>query len=170
MTLAERAHIDAVRNSIPMPDGNTLLQKIIPKSEISNYTNGEFTKIGGFVSTAKDAKHLNTFEDVYQGMRLDYSINGAQPFNLSDGSFGVIRYKIPTPNLTVPKIPEVPGDLPYTGNGFTGGTNGKLGVPEWKSQYQTPNEGAELWEVFSDGSEIIIAKFSTAQNKFLKVP
>ncbi|MFV8333534.1 fibronectin type III domain-containing protein [Flavobacterium sp. GSP14] len=170
MTIAEKAHIDAIRNSIPIPDGNTLLQKVIPKNQIQSFIdvpNDNFRKIGGFVSTAKDAKHLNTFEDVYQGMRLDYP--GTQ-FNLSDGSFGVIRYKTPNPNLTVPKLPEVTGDLPYTGNGFTGGNNGKLGAPEWKSPYNTPNEGSELWEVFSDGTEVLKAKFSTAQNKFIPVP
>jgi hypothetical protein len=170
MTIAEKAHIDAIRNSIPIPDGNTLLQKVIPKNQIQSFIdvpNDNFRKVGGFVSTAKDAKHLNTFEDVYQGMRLDYP--GTQ-FNLSDGSFGVIRYKTPNPNLTVPKLPEVTGDLPYTGNGFTGGNNGKLGAPEWKSPYNTPNEGSELWEVFSDGTEVLKAKFSTAQNKFIPVP
>ncbi|MFC4263899.1 hypothetical protein ACFOWM_13480 [Ferruginibacter yonginensis] len=170
MTIVEKAHIDAIRNSIPIPDGNTLLQKVIPKNQIQSFIdvpNDNFRKVGGFVSTAKDAKHLNTFEDVYQGMRLDYP--GTQ-FNLSDGSFGVIRYKTPTPNLTVPKLPEVTGDLPYTGNGFTGGNNGKLGTPEWKPPYNTPTEGSELWEVFSDGTEVLRAKISTAQNKFIPVP
>jgi hypothetical protein len=27
-----------------------------------------------------------------------------------------------------------------------------------------------LWEVFSDGTEVLKAKFSTAQNKFIPVP
>jgi len=60
--------------------------------------------------------------------------------------------------------------LPYTGNGFTGGNNGKLGVPEWKSPYNTLNDGAELYEVFSDGTEILRARFSLAQNKFISIP
>lgn len=169
MTIAERANIDAIRNSIPIPDGNTLLQKVIPKSQISKYTSGEYTQIGGFVSTAKDAKHLNTFEDVYQGMRLDYP--GTQ-FNLTDGSCGVIRYKTPTPNLDVPKLKGTPDDapLPFTGNGFTGGNNGKLGTPEWKSPFNTPTDGAELYELFSDGTEILQARFSSAQNKFIPIP
>jgi len=104
---------------------------------------------------------------VYQGMRLDYP---GTLFNLTDGSFGVIRYKTTNPNLSVPKIPDIMGDLPYTGNGFTGGNNGKLGVPEWKSPLNTPTEGSELWEVFSDGTEVLKGKFSIVQNKFIPVP
>ncbi|MBS1638037.1 MAG: hypothetical protein JST26_19140 [Bacteroidetes bacterium] len=166
MSPTEMAKIDAIRNSIPVPDGNTILQKVIPKSDISKYTSGAYTQIGGFISTAKDSKHLNTFEDIYYGMRLDYPNT---KFSISDGSCGVIRYKTPNPSLTVPKLPETTGDLPFTGNGFTGGNNGTLGVPEWKSNYLTPQDGAELWEVFSDGSEKLRATFSSAQNKFIPV-
>ena len=171
MSALEMSKIDAVRNSIPTPDGNTLLQKVIPKADIQKYLDGSYTQIGGFVTTAKDAKHLSTFEDIYHGMRLDYVIgNGTQPFKLSDGSFGVIRYKTPNPNAIVPKLPNEVGDFPYTGNGFTGGNNGKLGVPEWKTPYNTPVDGAELWEVTSDGTETLKAVFNLNQNKFISVP
>jgi hypothetical protein len=46
----------------------------------------------------------------------------------------------------------------------------QLRTTKWKSPFNTPNEGAELWEVFADGSEILIAKFSASQNKFILVP
>jgi hypothetical protein len=161
MTNLERSEIDLIRNSIPIPDGNTILQKVIPKSDIAKYTSGQYTQVGGFVSTAKDTKHLNTFEDIYQGMRLDYENT---VFRLSDGSCGVIRYKTTTPNMIIPKEP---GKFPYTGNGFTAGNNGRLGVSEWKSPYNTPIEGAELFEVFSDGTEVLRAIFSSSQNKFI---
>ncbi|MFO0321358.1 MAG: hypothetical protein ACK504_02910 [Bacteroidota bacterium] len=36
--------------------------------------------------------------------------------------------------------------------------------------FATPSDGAELWEVFSDGSEKLIARFSTSQNKFISEP
>jgi len=167
MTPLEQANINTIRNSIPLPDGNTILQKAIPKTDIQKYLDGTYNQIGGFVTTAKDAKHLTSFDDIYTGMRLDYP-NSA--YSLSDGSCGVIRYKTTTPNATVPKLPEVAGDAPYTGNGFTGGNNGKLGVPEWKTPYNTPTDGAELWEVASDGSETLRAVFNAAQNKFIAVP
>lgn len=67
-------------------------------------------------------------------------------------------------------MPDINGEIPYTGNGFTGGNNGRIGVPEWKSPPNTPIDGAELWEVFSDGSEILRARFSDVQNKFIPIP
>ncbi|CAM1367288.1 conserved exported hypothetical protein [Tenacibaculum litoreum] len=167
MSAVEMSKIDAIRNEIPLPDGNTILQKVLPKKDIQKYLDGDYSAVGGFVTTAKDAKHLSNFEDVFYGMRLDY--NGTL-FNLSDGSFGVIRYKTLTPNASVPKLPTTSGQAPYTGNGFTGGNNGRLGVPEWKTPYNTPNEGAELWEVSSDGTETLRAVFNSKENRFIELP
>jgi hypothetical protein len=60
--------------------------------------------------------------------------------------------------------------MPFTGHGFTSGNNGLLGVPEWKTGYLTPDNGAELWEVFSDGTEVLRAKFISAANQFVEIP
>lgn len=156
MTISQKIQIDNIRNSIPSPDGSTILQKVIPKSQIQKYLTGEYTQVGGFVSTAKDSKHLNTFEDIYYGMRLDYQLpDGSYAFSLADNSCGVIRYRTSNPNLEVPKLPETQGSPPFTGNGMTGGNNNRLGVPEWKSPYYTPEDGAELWEIFNDGTEVL---------------
>jgi len=102
----------------------------------------------------------------------DYS---GTKFSLSDGSCGVIRYKASdVSSITIPKSPSnggiVSDPMPFTGHGFTSGKNGLLGVPEWKSAYVIPKDGAELWEVFSDGSEFLRAKFSALDNKFIPVP
>ncbi|MGX1927882.1 fibronectin type III domain-containing protein [Flagellimonas sp. 2504JD4-2] len=169
MTPIEKGKIDAIRSEIPLPDGNTILQKAIPKADIAKYLRDTdpYYQVGGFVTTAKDAKHLSTFDDVYYGMRLDYD---GTAFNLSDGSFGVIRYKTPVPSAEVPRITGPKDKFPFTGNGFTSGNNGKLGVPEWKTPYNTPNDGAELWEVASDGTETIRAIFDSGQNRFIAVP
>ena len=173
MTPVERDKIDAIRNAIPMPDGNTILQKVIPKSDIQKYLSGQRNQIGGFITTAKDAKHLNTFEDLYYGVRLDIKLDdGTRLFKLNDGSCGVIRYRTPKPKAKVARVVDGVGkklELPYTGSGFTGGKKGRLGVPEWTTPRNTPNDGAELWEVFSDGREVLRAKFSKTQNIFIIV-
>ena len=166
MSKPEKLKIKAIRKAIPMPDGNTILQKVIPKSDIPKYLSGQYTQVGNFITTAKDAKHLTTFEDLYYGVRLNYP---KTKYNLSDGSCGVIRYKTPTPNAQIPRISGPKDKLPFTGHGFTSGNKGRLGVPEWKTPYNTPNDGAELWEVFSDGREVLRAKFSTTQNKFIEI-
>jgi len=168
--------INIIRNNIPMPDVNTIMQKVIPKGDIAKYTSGQYTQVGGFVSTARDAKHLNSYSDIYLGMRLDYQAsNGSYPFSLNDGSCGVIRYKTQgTGSMTIPLSPANGGDeianMPFTGHGFTSAENGMLGVPEWKSPYLTPQNGAELWEVYDNGTEVLRAVFSLTENKFIAIP
>ena len=63
-------------------------------------------------------------------------------------------------------------DTPYAGHGFTSGKQGRIGVPEFKFRnkfYAELNDGAELYEVFSDGREILKAIFSEKENKFISI-
>ncbi|WP_131248740.1 hypothetical protein [Aquimarina atlantica] len=158
----DKAIISAIRNSIPIPDGNTILQKVISKSDIEKYLDGTYNTVGGFITAAKDAKHLKTYEDIFYGMRLDYD---GSDFKLSDGSCGIIRYKVENPNLTIPQGAGI--SYPYTGNGFTSGNNGRLGVPELESPRYTPQHGDSMFRLMSDGSEKLIAKFDKDKNKFV---
>ncbi|PKV50783.1 TANFOR domain-containing protein [Aquimarina sp. MAR_2010_214] len=154
-----------IRNSIPMPDENTILQKVIPKDDLNKYLKaGGYTKVGGFITRAKDAKHLKTYEDIFHGMRLDYK---GSKFNLSDGYCIIIRYKAKKPNLAIPIGAGQP--YPYTGNGLTSGNNGRLGVPELKSSLETPDDGAGMFKQDSEGVETLIAVFSASENRFIKV-
>ncbi|HTF03857.1 MAG TPA: hypothetical protein VK826_07515, partial [Bacteroidia bacterium] len=169
---AELATMNAMRNTIPHPNAATIMQKAIPKSDIGKYLDGTYTSCRGFMSTAEDSKHLETFEDIYYGMRLDYT-NTA--FNLSDGSCGVIRFKAAnSASATIPKSVANQGtitnDMPFTGHGFTSGNNGRLGVPEWKmDNFALLENGAELWEVFSDGSEVLRGRYDKRILKFVAV-
>ncbi len=163
----DKAIISAIRNSIPIPDGNTILQKVISKSDIEKYLDGTYNTVGGFITAAKDAKHLKTYEDVFYGMRLDYESEKGPVFKLSDGSCGIIRYKVKNPNLTIPQGSGLP--YPYTGNGFTSGNHGRLGVPELESPRYTPQHGDPMLILMSDGSEKLIAKFDKDKNKFVSV-
>lgn len=43
-------------------------------------------------------------------------------------------------------------------------------MPEWSTPLNTPTDGAELWEVTSDGSETLRAVFNANQNKFITIP
>lgn len=57
-------------------------------------------------------------------------------------------------------------------HGFTSGKQGQLGVPEWhpgKKAVMTPEDGAELWEVFSDGREVLRGIYNTEVERFVKV-
>lgn len=172
LTSAERNLVNGIRNDIPQLTSNTILQKVIPKDDISKYLSGQYTQVRGYMTTAADAKHLNTFEDIYYGMRLDYS---ATSYSIADGSCGVIRFKaINASSAYIPKSPVNGGNIadafPFTGHGFTSGTNGRLGVPEWKMDgWAVMKEGSELWEIDSNGGEILKAIFSEALGKFVPV-
>jgi len=159
LTEAEKAKLARIRNAIPKPNANTLMQKVIPKDEINNYLRevNPYTTIGGFVTRASDAKHLKTYDDLYFGLRLDYINDGGKLMNfVEDGSCGVIRFKTEsTSELFIPREELLDNNkYPYTGHGFTSGKQGRIGVPEFKFRnefYAELNDGAELYEVFSDG-------------------
>lgn len=57
-------------------------------------------------------------------------------------------------------------------HGFTSGKQGQLGVPEWhpgKGVDMAIGDGAELWEVFSDGREVLRGIYNTEVERFVKV-
>ncbi len=156
LTAAENASINRIRSSLPKPNSASVMQKVIPKSEIEKYLNNtKGINARGYVTKAADAKHLETFEDLYNGLRLDYT---GTEFFVGDGSCGVIRF---TSQQTKTAVIPIGGtyakyDYPFTAHGFTAGKSERLGSPEW----HLPNniemeEGAELWEIFNDGSEIL---------------
>lgn len=167
--------LNSIRNNIPLPNATTLMQKVIPKSDIQKYLSGQYKSCKGFMSTAKDSKHLNNYNDIYYGMRLDYQ---GSAFSISDGSCGVIRFKAPNANTSI--VPRSSNNVlagvddapfPYTGHGFTSGTNGRLGVPEWKMNTfaDLQNGEAELYEVFSNGTEVLKARFNKQLGQFVPV-
>lgn len=172
LTEAEKAKLARIRNAIPKPNANTLMQKVIPKDAINNYLRevNPYTTIGGFVTRASDAKHLKTYDDLYFGLRFDYINDGGKLMNfVEDGSCGVIRFKTSSASDFVIPGKELLGSngYPYTAHGFTSGNNGRLGVPEWyvgKGKYATIEDGSELWEVYSNGQEVLRAVFKN--NKF----
>lgn len=164
--------INSIRNSIPQPNANTVMQKVIPQSDMSKYISGEYTSCKGYVTTAQDAKHLKTTEDIYYGMRLDYE---GTKFTPTDQSCGIIRFKANNASdAVIPRSSVNAGNAadgaPFTGHGFTAANNGRLAVPEWKKDnWFDLQDGAELWDVASDGTETLRAIFSKAQNKFIPV-
>lgn len=166
------AKINNIRNSIPNPDINTLMQKVIHESEIEKYLSGTWKSCKGYVTTAGDSKHLKTINDIYYGMRLDYS---GSLFNKSREKIGIIRFKADNINEAfVPRSPSNGGKVtdgkPFTGNGFTAGNNSRLGIPEWKMEnWFDLQDGAELWELLKDGTEKLKAIYSKKQNSFIPV-
>ena len=143
-------------------------QKVIPKKDILKYLDGSYgNKVGGYLTKAADTKHLDSFEDIYHGLRLDYTNT---KFFIEDNSCGLIRFKSKNSKDVV--IPEggtyTKYDYPFTAHGFTAGKNGRLGAPEWHLPNRIKfDDGAELWEVSNDGTEKLIAVYDKIMKKFV---
>ena len=147
------------------------MQKVIPKTDIENYINppsNYYKQIGGYVSTAADTKHLKTFNDLYYGERLDYTNS---KFFMSANSCGIIRFKnTQSSEVVIPTGSQYNGyDYPFTAHGFTSGSNGRLGVPEWHFQSRIDiQEGTEIWEIFNDGTEELRAIYRNGKFVIIK--
>ena len=51
-----------IREAIPKPDENTLMQKVITEDMANKYLDGTYNTIGGSVARAVDTKHLKTIK------------------------------------------------------------------------------------------------------------
>ena len=172
LTDAEKATLKAIRKSVPMPDADTLMQKVIPASDIAKYMDGTYTQVGGYVTRAEDVAQLSTYDDLYNSLRLDYPQSAYKP--LADDSIGVIRYTTDEASkISIPYGTEMGGVVteapPFTGNGFTKATNGEI-IPEFKCDgYLEVSDGAQLIEIGKDGTKTLKAVYSEIKGMFIPV-
>ncbi len=172
LTDAEIATLKAIRESVPMPDTDTLMQKVIPAGDIEKYMDGTYTQVGGFVTRAEDVMQLKNYDDIYNSLRLDYP-NTAYDI-ISDDSLAVIRYTTSEPSkFDIPFSSEfggvATGEAPFTGNGFTKATNGQI-IPEYKCSSLTKiDDGAQLIEIGKDGTETVIAIYDVDFGRFIPI-
>lgn len=133
---------------------------------------GTYTQVGGFVTRADDVMQLNTYDEVYNSLRLDYPNTAYNP--IADDSLAVIRYKTSeVSKIEIPYSLEMGGTTtgapPFTGNGFTKAINGQI-IPEYRcSGYLEIEDGAQLIEISKDGTETLKAVYSGLQGKFVSV-
>ncbi|MBK6880734.1 MAG: hypothetical protein IPI26_08270 [Elusimicrobia bacterium] len=165
--------LKAIREAVPMPTKDTLLQKVIPYGQVEKYLNGDFTRIKGFVMRAEDVIDLTDFRKTYNSLRLDY--DGSQFNDVSDRYLGVIRFKTPSVDkIEVPFSKEFGGNhingYPFTGNGFVSTGNGKI-RPEFKiigKDGARIMNGAELYIIDRAGNEQLDAVFDVNKSKFIR--
>ncbi|MGF2616405.1 T7SS effector LXG polymorphic toxin [Rossellomorea aquimaris] len=171
LTSQQKERLKAIRNSVPFPDEKTVLQKVIPSSDIEKYENGTYTKVGGYISRAEDVSHLKTYKDIYNSLRLDYPGTVYDP--LSEDVIGIIRYTTKeVSEISIPYGKGMGGIIedapPFTGNGFTKAENGSI-IPEFKNnKYLEIADGAQLIEV-KNGVETIRAIYKEDFGQFMSV-
>jgi hypothetical protein len=171
LTDEEKVHLANIRNALPRPDANTIMQKVLKETDYRIYMNdGYGGSVQGFVTMAADTKQFNTASDYYNGLRLDYK------GQMAAESYPVLRFKSKRASeAIIPRDSELgTNEYPFTGTGFTSGKKEHLGVPEWKLKPSNPKEpidmeeGAEIWRVYNDGTEKLIARYGKDKNGVLK--
>jgi hypothetical protein len=169
---AEKLMMKSIRESVPMPDANTTMQKVIPASDVSKYIDGSYNQVGGYVTRAQDVAQLSNYDDIFNSLRLDYP--GTQYNVGADDALGVIKFKTPDAGkIDIPYSKEmggtVVGDPPFTGNGFTKATNGQI-IPEYITNGRLEiADGAKLYEIGKDGVESLKAIYDKQFGSFVKV-
>jgi hypothetical protein len=177
LTVKQRARMIAIRESVPKPTPDTLLEKVIPQADIPKYLDGNYTTIQGFVNRAQDVKGVKNPFDTYQSLRLDYEGTTFNPYK--DQGIGVIRFKTAEVERAVIPFSDAMGGksvvaYPNTGNGFTAAENGRV-IPEFvfpktnSSKGISPRQGAELYEVTRTGAERLRAVYDSRQKRFVPV-
>lgn len=169
---ADRAAMKAIRDAIPMPTEETIMQKVIPQGDIAKYINGEYKEVGGYITKAQDVKQLKNYDDIYNSLRLDYGGSEFKP--ATDKCVGVIKFKTPDiSKIDIPYSPDMGGNVvnkpPFTGNGFTAAINGQA-IPEFRIDgFIDVDDGAELYMVTKDGVEILVAIYSEDLGRFVDI-
>jgi hypothetical protein len=165
----EKEILRSIRNGITSPDNTTIMQKVIPKGDISKYIDGIYTTIGGYITRAQDVKQLDNYMDIFDSLRLDYP---GTVFKTNEDEFlGVIRFQTPEASkIEIPYGKDFGGNItdadPFTGNGFTKATNGQS-IPEYKcNAFLDILNGAELYKVTKDGEEILFAIYDKRLGNF----
>ncbi len=176
LTEDQRHLLTAVRDALPAPTADTVMQKVIPPGFFDadgNFVRGradDYIMGGGFapdqvrgaVTVAGDTAHLLNPSALHDGLRLDYD---GSPFDPSAAGTHVIRFQtdsLSPGNYEVPRYSAMGGSGaqdgwsdPFTGNGFT--KSGSDAIPEYVANDITMRDGAEMWEVLDDGNQRLVA-------------
>lgn len=165
-----------VRDDLPRPEADTMMQKVIGQPSfdkdgnlvqsgaddyiLGNKSGFDVTQVRGSVAIADDVSHLGTPEEIRRGLRLDYS---GTPFREGDPGTHVLRFRADNPaGFEVPRNSSMGGSTkfdtwtdPFTGNGFTKATDDL--VPELYANNVTMRPGAEMWEILDNGNQRLVA-------------
>lgn len=157
--------------------GNTargsLMAKVIPTVDFDRYMSGELYMISGFVYKADDLACLRTYMDYYKNLGLGYKDSHFLPE--TDEFLGIIRFFPETyENLEIPYGKALGGSLeaplPFTGNGFAGGAETDLIIPEWRFTFPAMiTDGAELYIADRNGGQILWSVFNSRENRFIRL-
>ena len=188
------ADIQAVRNAIPDPTNETVMQKVISEETAKKYLNGIRDSITGSVAKFSDVQNLKTYTELFNGLRLDYQGTDFVIPGTENAVMYAIRFTSDeTEDQVVKSVRNAVLDnaawaYPYTGTGFISsaeildltnvpGTPIKEGaslIPEYfamavEGEAVSLNNGAEMYKITESGDEILFAIYDKAKSIFTKI-
>lgn len=172
MTEDELLKMNAIREKQLKPTPDMLMQKVITTYDMNKYLVGDYKTPKGFISICADVKQYRTLKDYYYGLRLDYK---GSIFNSDENSYAVIRFQATNIEKSIIPKSEInkgtyQDPYPFGGVGFTTGTSGYWGSPEWvMPEFTVLKDGAQIFEIFQDKTETLKAVYSTEKGQFVAV-
>ena len=124
MTQAEYDMMIDIRNAVPNPTSQTVMQKIIPIEEADNYFGENAWGIRGYITKREDVTSITNIEEAVKGLRLDYDGSKFVDANGNIITDGYVRIEFQTKDTGYIDIPfgEQNGigldPDPATGHGF----------------------------------------------------
>jgi hypothetical protein len=166
LTPSERAVLHEIRDRIPPPAHDEVVQKVIRPDQVDTYlnnvVNGDYgpSTIGGSVTRNIDTAHLDTPRGLYEGLRLD---DDGSPFRADMDAMHVIRFVPRRPDFVVPRNSTMgesdrfdEWDWPLTGNGFTSALDDVIPESQTDNTLIMDN-GAQMWELTPSGDQRLVA-------------
>lgn len=175
------SRITAVRGMVDIK-ADTIMQRVITKSAVEKYLDGEWSTVYGFAARAQDVLDIDDTMVMKRQLRLDYNnpLNphlenikeldpnyemGTNEYLNPDGSFKegpLYMIRFPANEVENFHIPSETDPLklmkgwPLTGNGFLGG---EKPIPEFVAKNVTLLRGTEIYIKNPDGSEQLVARY-----------
>ncbi|MGH7883954.1 MAG: DUF6301 family protein, partial [Candidatus Dormibacteraceae bacterium] len=156
--------IRPARGSQPL-DG-TVMQKVIPHSQVQDYLKEGYDWISGYVYRLEDLTELDTPRKLFFGLGLGFVGTSFQP---NDGSLHVIRwpafggafYRRPYGGIDEAGMRAIDGWVierpPFMGNGYAPYL--ESAIPQWKVDSIRLPYGAAMWRMEADGSLVQVAQY-----------
>ena len=164
MTQAEYDMMIDIRNAVPNPTSQTVMQKIIPIEEADNYFGENAWGLRGYITKREDVTSITNIEEAVKGLRLDYDGSKFVDANGNIITDGYVRIEFQTKDTGYIDIPfgEQNGigldPDPATGHGFI--KSEEYLTPEYKT-VKPDNKGLLLKNgakmfLNIDGDEILV--------------
>ena len=160
----DKSSLIEMRKSVEEITPDTVMQKVIPFSQVEKYLDEGRNVVRSCCSKASDtAPYVLCGSDAYKELRLDYKGNDAFRKLENSSEMYVIRFTSNTPSSEI----GIPNDSPpCTGTGFTG--SNKHLIPEYNYPDTHPTDGA-IYKIDAEGNETIIGIWNEDNSRFDRV-